>query len=71
MAKKAKKPKPTGIDAQLREAVEASGITGYALAKASGVPQSVIVKFGQGVDVRLSTAAKIARVLGLELRSPK
>ena len=71
MPKQAKKTKPSGIDAQLRKAVEASGMTHYAIAKAAGVPQSVMVKFGQGIDVRLSTAAKIAHALGLELRPAK
>jgi plasmid maintenance system antidote protein VapI len=62
------KARPTIAD-QLRQAIQASGQSQYALAKAVGVHQSVISRFLAGQrDVTLATAAKLAEHLGLELR---
>jgi hypothetical protein len=67
----AKKPRP--IDATLRSAIKASGLTHYALAKEAGVQASQIDRFMMPADdprhrdMRLSTAAKVAAVLGLDL----
>ena len=59
----------------LKTAIRRSGLTHYLLGKKSGVAPSVIDRFmvdalgGQrGGDLRLSTAAKLAVALGLELR---
>lgn len=60
-----------GIDGQLRAAIESSGLTRYAIAKQCGIRESVLAKFMAGTDIRLATAAKIANVLGLELRPAK
>lgn len=67
------KPKP--IDDALKAAIRKSGLTHYALGKAAGVAPSVIDRFmldpgegGRGGDLRLSTAARLAAALGLELR---
>lgn len=67
------KPKP--IDDALKAAIKKSGISVYALSKESGVDQSVISRFmadpgeaQRGGDLRLSTAARLAAALGLELR---
>jgi hypothetical protein len=69
----AKKTLP--IDAALKKAITKSGRTYYELGQAAGVGPSVILRFmadpeatGRGGDMRLSTAAKLAAVLGLELR---
>jgi len=56
----------------LRQAAEKYG-NNYALSKESGVPASVILRFiqggpdGQGSDIRLSTASKLAAALGYRL----
>lgn len=63
------------IDAALKAAIRKSGRTYYDLGRAAGVAPSVILRFmsddpqaGRGGDLRLSTAARIAAELGLELR---
>lgn len=63
------------LDEALKEAIRSSGLSAYALSKASGVDQSVISRFlndpgagERGGDLRLSTAARLAAALGLELR---
>lgn len=67
--------KPQMIDEALKAAVRKSGRTYYDLGRACGVAPSVLLRFmsddpqaGRGGDLRLSTAAKIAAELGLELR---
>jgi transcriptional regulator with XRE-family HTH domain len=63
------------ISDQLRAAVEArikAGWTVYRVAKEAGVTPAMLSRFlNQGLDLRLSTAAKLAAVLGLELRPAK
>jgi len=64
----AKAKKPPTIDEQLREAIENSGQTRYAIAKAAGVAQPIVDRFVSGErDLRLATAAKLAQALGLTL----
>ena len=66
---KAARPQP--LDAALRKAIRASGLTHYALAKEAGVQASQIDRFMMPADdprhrdLRLSTASRIAVVLGL------
>lgn len=66
--------KPSPIDAALKAAIRKSGRTYYELGRAAGVQPSVILRFmsddpqARGGDMRLSTAARIAIELGLELR---
>lgn len=67
--------KPPKIDEALKAAIRKSGRTYYDLGHAAGVQPSVILRFmtddpqaGRGGDLRLSTAAKIAAELGLELK---
>lgn len=63
----------TMIDAALKAAIRKSGRSYYDLGRAAGVAPSVILRFmsddpqARGGDMRLSTAAKIASVLGLKL----
>jgi hypothetical protein len=66
-----KKPQP--IDAALKAAIRKSGRTYYDLGRAAGVAPSVILRFmsddpqARGGDMRISTAARLAGELGLEL----
>ena len=57
-----------GIPTQIRAAREAQGLTWYALAKLSGIPnQATIRDIEQGKDVKLSNLQAVARSLGLKL----
>jgi predicted transcriptional regulator len=66
--KKSEEPTGPGIDDQLKQAVVDCDLTNYRLAKRAGLPLDKVGRFLAGSDIRLSTAAKIARVLGLELK---
>lgn len=67
-----KKPKPLAV--ALHQAIKASGLTHYALAKAAGVSATTIDRFMHPADdprhrdLTLETASKITAILGLELR---
>ena len=57
------------IETQLREAIQGSGMSCYEIAKRAGVTNSQLSLFINGRrSLTLTSAAKIARVLGLELR---
>jgi len=59
---------PPGIPARVRNAREARGLTWYALAKLSGIPnQGTIRDIEQGKDVKLSNLQAVAGALGLKL----
>lgn len=53
----------------IREAVRASGMTHYRIAKSCGLSVQSVDQFMSGADARLSTAEKIASVVGVELRN--
>ena len=57
----------------LREAIEKSGESDYAIAKASGVPQSTVTRFhnGQRDELGLINAGKLAEFLGYSLVKDK
>jgi DNA-binding phage protein len=58
----------TTISGQLKHAIAASGLTHYAIGKASGVSSGMILRFMAGErDMRLETVDKIAAALGLRL----
>ena len=65
--------RPQTIDAALRRAIKASGLTHYAIGRTAGVAPSQIDRFmlpaedPRHRDLRLATAAKIAAALGLVL----
>jgi len=65
--------KPPTIDASLKRAIKASGLTHYAIGQAAGVAPSQIDRFmmppddPRHRDLRLTTAARIASFLGLVL----
>lgn len=57
------------IEVQLREAILGSGMSGYEIARRAGVVNSQLSLFINGHrSLTLTSAAKIAGVLGLELR---
>ena len=54
---------------QLRKAIATSNETEYAIAKGSGVSQSVVNRFVHGErSIGLETAAKLCAYLGLQFR---
>ncbi len=64
----AKSKAPPRLADMLREAIRASGLTHYRLAKDCGLRHLIIDRFAAGLDIRLATAGKLAEVLGLSLR---
>ncbi len=63
---------PQDIQEQLREAILQSTMTRYRLSMLSGVSQTVLCFFmNQKRTITMDTAAKLAKVLGLELRPAK
>ena len=63
------KSKVTDIEAQLRDAILRSGMSRYEIARQAGVTESQLSLFFNGQrSLTLTSAAKVARVLGLELR---
>ncbi len=60
------------ISEQLRESILAASMSRYSLAKKADVSEAVLSRFvNRKRTITVETAAKIARVLGLELRSKK
>jgi len=58
------------IPARLRNAIRTSGKTVYRIAKESGVAHPVILRFlANERDIRLETAERLAKTLGLELKA--
>lgn len=53
---------------QLREAIRESGISQYALAKETEVPQSRISDFLSGRAIASDNFDRLAKAMGLELR---
>ena len=59
------------IAEQLKQAIVDSGKTAYAIAREAGLRPEQVARFVTGKrDLTLSTAARVAAVLGLELRQP-
>jgi len=60
------------IENQLKQAIKESKMSRYKIAKESGLSESQLSYFVNGKrSVTLPTAAKLAEVLGLELRPVK
>jgi len=56
---------------QLRRGIRKDGRTVYAIAQAAGVAPIVVLRFVKGErDIRMETAARLAKALNLEL-TPK
>jgi hypothetical protein len=65
-------PADSDLALQLREAIEASGMTAYAIAQASGVDDAVVYRFLAGQrDVRLTVASRLAAVVGVRFTKPR
>jgi len=61
-------PKARTIVEQLRKAIADSGETEYAIAKGSGVSQSIVNRFVHGErSISLETAAKLCSYLNFDL----
>ena len=56
------------VSETLREALEQSGESRYAVSKATGIPQSVLSRFVHGQPLRGENTDKLAAYLGMELR---
>ena len=71
MSKKRKRQK-RDLGEQLRAAFVESGITRFAWAKRAGVSYAIAHRFAAADrDITLTTASKLADVLGLELKPAK
>jgi|GEM_PF-840836 len=53
----------------LRKAIREAGVSAYAVAQGSGIPQPTITRFLNGAEMKSSTIDKLAEFLGLELVS--
>lgn len=61
--------KESYLEDQIRKAIKKSGISGYRLAKISGVSQGAISRFINGKrNITLPTASKLVKALKLEMR---
>ena len=64
--------KPKSIEEQLRQAILSCGISRYRLSKVANVSEAVLSLFvNRKRSMTLTTAAKVAKVLGLKLKSDK
>ena len=71
-AGKPQKPEEPAMVDQLRQAMKASGLSLYAIAKATGIHPSNVERFAKGeTDIVFSNAARIAAVLNLMLTESK
>jgi len=60
--------KTTNIEEQLRQAISDGGMSRYRLAQLTGVAEAVLSNFvNRKRSITLTTAAKLAEALGLEL----
>ncbi len=63
------KKKYIGLDERIRHEIVVQELTGYRLAKMSGVSETVICRFLKGErTLTLPTASKLVQALGLELK---
>ena len=64
--------KPSDIEEQLRQAIIKSGMSRYRLSKLTGVNDAVLCNFvNRKRSVTMTTAAKLAKTLGLSLKPDK
>ena len=59
---------PDTLSLALREAIIEDGRTIYEISQAIGIEPDSLYRFQQGKDIRLDTADRLAKALGLELR---
>lgn len=63
-------PETSGISGALRRAIQASPKSVYQICKETGISQIVVSRFLSGErDIRLATADRLARALGIEVVS--
>lgn len=62
-------PAMKSISDALRDAIRHSGESRFAIAKATGVAESILSRFMHGSSMRTETVDRLAGHLGLELRS--
>ena len=78
MAKKSTKPEnptpeptlptmPPTLSETIRETIKARGLTGYRIAKSTGITPTMVHRFLDGFDVHGATLDKIAQGLGMRL----
>ncbi|HQU42132.1 MAG: hypothetical protein B7Z73_05500 [Planctomycetia bacterium 21-64-5] len=61
-----------GVEKKLRDAIERSGLTRYAIAKGAGITYEVLMRFlDERRDIRLSTVEKLAAFFELDLMPKK
>jgi transcriptional regulator with XRE-family HTH domain len=64
-----KKPRPSTLSEALRQAILASGLSAYRLARDSGINVAAVLRFRAAQrSLDLKSADRLAEVLGLELR---
>jgi transcriptional regulator with XRE-family HTH domain len=69
MTKKKKEKPPMTLTDQVRAEIEATGKTGYAIAKAAGVKPETVYRFmARERDLQGASLNKLCAVLGLELK---
>lgn len=63
---------PTTLADQLRAAIVHSGVSHYAIAKATGVAQPIVTRFVNGTrGISLETADKLAAHFGMRFTAPR
>lgn len=63
--------KPTTVSERLRAAILKGNETRYALAKRSGIGESVLSKFMAGAELKSETVDRLAEALGMELEEKR
>jgi transcriptional regulator with XRE-family HTH domain len=63
----ARAPRSKSLADQLRDLIEDQGLTNYELAARAKVSESMVWRFRNGADMKLSTAGRLAEVLGVDL----
>ena len=65
-------PKPRTISAQLRAAIDASGMSRYRICKLVGLPESTMSQFMAGQSgLALKTVDRLGELLGLKIVASK
>jgi transcriptional regulator with XRE-family HTH domain len=59
--------KPPPLSAQVRRALKESGITSYAVSKATGIDQAVLSRFRAGSSVSMGTLDRLGTFLRLSI----
>lgn len=58
------------ISDQIRQAVDASGMTRYAICKMLGIDQATMSRFMAGAGMELANIDRLAGLLGLTIKRP-